>query len=130
MNQFLIPSYKYEAYVVRVLSGDTVDLHVDMGCNLWRCGVRFGLWGVRESREEGQRPENALLDLIQDFKLPRSGRTDDKYLNLPKFILVTKKDHRDQYVRDQGILYGAYAGNVININERMVKDGWATEKIT
>jgi len=38
--------YEYDCKIVRVVDGDTVDVDVDLGWSIWRCGERIRLYGV------------------------------------------------------------------------------------
>jgi endonuclease YncB( thermonuclease family) len=38
--------YEYECTIRRVVDGDTVDVDVDLGWSIWRCGERIRLYGV------------------------------------------------------------------------------------
>lgn len=48
----MIPSYQYDAKVVRWVDGDTVDLRVDLGFYVWN-ESRFRLYGI-DTPERGQ----------------------------------------------------------------------------
>jgi len=38
--------YEYNCKIVKVVDGDTVDVDVDMGWSIWRCGERIRLYGI------------------------------------------------------------------------------------
>jgi endonuclease YncB( thermonuclease family) len=38
--------YEYECTIRRVVDGDTVDVDVDLGWSIWRCGERIRLYGI------------------------------------------------------------------------------------
>ena len=38
--------YEYNCKIVRVVDGDTVDVDVDLGWSIWRCGERIRLYGI------------------------------------------------------------------------------------
>jgi micrococcal nuclease len=38
--------YEYNCKIVRVVDGDTIDVDVDLGWSIWRCGERIRLYGI------------------------------------------------------------------------------------
>ena len=63
------PSYIYNATVVRVVDGDTVDLDVDLGFHM-TAHLRFRLYGIDawetrgEEREKGLRAKERAMELL------------------------------------------------------------------
>lgn len=107
-----LPVYRYEAVVIRVVDGDTVDLSVDLGLRV-RTTDRFRLYGInapeRWETGVGTAATNHLRELLS------TGDT---------IIVDTHRDAKDKYGR---WLATIYVGET-NINEQMVLDGHAVFK--
>lgn len=122
--------YEYACAVDRLVDGDTVDLIVDLGFNI-RIHERFRLKGIDtpevrgKDRELGKEATEHLRYLIED------GLKDGDRL-----VVRTEKMKKGKYGRWIGtlvLLPGSTPKNVhgltgINLNEQMVKDGYAIEK--
>jgi micrococcal nuclease len=106
--------YEYNAELIRIIDGDTVDCWIDLGFDI-RIKERVRLAGI-------DAPETRTRDLEEKKK----GFESKKWLedNLePSFILATTKYYRTGK-------YGRTIGNLIlkdgtNINEKMLQEGFA-----
>ncbi len=106
--------YHYNADLIRIIDGDTVDCWIDLGFDI-RIKERVRLAGI-------DAPETRTRDLEEKKK----GLESKKWLedNLePSFILATTTYNRTGK-------YGRTIGNLIlkdgtNINEKMLQEGFA-----
>ena len=61
------PTYKYNGIVTRVIDGDTLDITVDLGFNIYS-KVRFRLWGLDTPEKTSKIPEiRALATQAMEF---------------------------------------------------------------
>ena len=60
--------YEYNCKIVKVVDGDTVDVDVDLGWSIWRCGERIRVYGIdtQECRTRDSE-EKAAGVLAKDF---------------------------------------------------------------
>lgn len=106
--------YEYRATIVKVIDGDTVEAHVDLGFAV-SFVERFRLYGINapetkgESREDGRAATEFLRTLI-------AKHAPDSVLTIH-----THKDKREKYGRYLAVLL---AGS-LNLNEVMVNAGHA-----
>ena len=106
--------YQYKATLNRIIDGDTIDVDIDLGFNV-KIKQRVRLHGINT-------PEVRTLDL----EIKKKGLEATDYLKkiLPKeFIIETILNKRGKYGRVLGILWD----KEININKKMVKEGYAEE---
>lgn len=113
--------YQYAAKLNRVVDGDTVDLDVDLGFMVTVL-VRFRLDGIdapelkKEQLEAGKASKARLNTMLEDadmgiIRVDSSGR--DKYGRwVAKLSYVSKS-----------------TGNVVNVCEQMISEGFAKEYI-
>ena len=100
--------YTYKVTIDRVVDGDTVDVHIDLGFNV-TAFKRIRLFGINA-------PETRTKDLEEKRKGIESKEWLEKLLTSPKIILMTEKDDTGKYGRVLGTFF--VAG--ININELML----------
>lgn len=109
--------YRYKCELDRVVDGDTVDAHIDLGFGL-SLFKRIRLYGINA-------PETRTKDIHEKER----GLVSKKYLtemlliNDGEFIVETKKDDTGKY----GRLLGTIIVDGININEQMVNLGYAVD---
>lgn len=108
--------YVYEAHVTKVYDGDTCTVDIDLGLKTWIRDEKIRLYEIDapelylEEREQGLISRDYLASLILDKEI----------------ILQTIKDRKGKYGRYLGIIWVLDAhGTYINVNERMVTDGYA-----
>jgi micrococcal nuclease len=105
--------YYYKVEILRVVDGDTVDVRMDLGFNVWhKCRVR--LVGInapesrtrdKEEKKRGLAAKDWLINILE------SAQTD-----------IEMQSHGvGKYGRVLGVLYI----NDVNINDLMVKEGHA-----
>ena len=105
--------YEYQAHVGRVVDGDTVDVMIDLGFDIWT-KQRVRLLGIDapesrtrdlEEKERGLAATDWLTDRIGDEVL----------------TLVTEYDSRGKF----GRVLGTFYLDGVNINEEMIEAGHA-----
>jgi len=111
--------YQYNATVVRVVDGDTVDLTVDLG---FRCHRRdrFRLYGIDapERGQDGWLRSKAALEGMLPVGLKIEIQTEHP----------TIRDPADKYGRWIAVIIGRTAeGEIYSINTEMVKQGFAQQ---
>lgn len=103
--------YTYKAHITQVYDGDTVTVDIDLGLNVWIRNEKVRLYGINapelrgKERPQGLPSRDHLRELILDKDV----------------IIETIKDKKGKYGRYLGIIM---LGKV-NINEKMVEDGFA-----
>lgn len=117
--------YRFEAEVIRVLDGDTIEVRIDMGFNAsFRTLVRMARINTPElhgaTAAAGQRAKQRVQELLP------VGTGE-------KVFLQTYKDGSDKYgryladVHVDGVV-SEHAGNTICLNDLLVSEGLATYK--
>lgn len=107
-------SRTYEANLISVYDGDTVTMQVHLGINTYRV-EKIRLYGIDAPEIRGEEREEGLV----------SKAALEKKLRDKDVILETiKNDKRGKYGRLLGILHIGEE----NINEWMIKEGYAEEK--
>jgi len=105
--------YEYRAKVLSVYDGDTITVLVDLGFNTFR-KIKIRLYGINtpelKSKDENERKLAKKAKLV----------LQNKILN-KDIIIKTFKDKKGKYGRYLAEIYV----NNININELMVKQGFA-----
>ena len=114
--------YEYNAKLSKVIDGDTIDANIDLGFQTF-VKQRIKLYGVdtpqsrskdEKEKEEGIKAKNRLIEL-----LPR------------EFKVRTVLNKRGKFGRVLGYVYAPNPdGTEININETMIKEGYATKYFT
>jgi len=91
--------YFYKASLDRVVDGDTVDLNLDLGFNVWH-KVRVRLNGVNTPESRTRDLEEKALGLAaKDFVSNWLGKCDHVFVQ-------TKKDAKGKFGRVLGTIYG------------------------
>jgi endonuclease YncB( thermonuclease family) len=114
--------YEYNAKLNKVIDGDTIDADIDLGFQTF-VKQRIKLYGVdtpqsrskvATEKEEGIKAKNKLIELLpRDFKVR------------------TVLNKRGKFGRVLGHVYTVDPdGKEVNINETMVKEGYATKYFT
>ena len=115
MEEIMNPNYLYNATLVKVVDGDTVDLNVDLGFYN-TAKIRFRFTGMDapevrgESRVEGKRSKEYVIDKLTHAKRIR---------------VVSEKTGK--WGRWLGTIYYDNGDGLINLNESMVTEGYAVE---
>lgn len=116
--------YEYCAEVIKVIDGDTLDLRIDMGMDLYLM-QRIRSYGINApDYKDGYDARNAAktyLDLLL-----REGTPDGSYNTLLIRTLKDKKEKYGRYLANMWI-YGQDPATDQTINLKMIEAGHAVE---
>ena len=114
--------YEYNAKLSKVIDGDTIDADIDLGFQTF-IKQRIKLYGVdtpqsrskvTTEKEEGIKAKNKLIELLpRDFKVRTVLNRRGKFGRVLGYVYVVDSD-----------------GKEVNINETMIKEGYATKYFT
>jgi len=106
--------YEYNCKLRRVVDGDTIDVEVDLGFDVW-VHERVRMYGINT-------PESRTKDLWEK-DLGKAAKTRLLELLPPAFTLKTQKDAKGKFGRILGVV--EVEGK--NINEQLILEGHAVE---
>jgi len=111
--------YNYSAKVIKVINGDTVELLINLGRNIF-IKETIRLYGINAPEKKGLTHEAGVKSMMYL----------DKILSTiigGKIYIQTIKDQNDKYGRLLGILhYSEFYNSFENsINQQMITDGYA-----
>ena len=111
--------YRYNAFVSSVYDGDTITVEIDLGLKTFIKGEKIRLSRINAPELRGKEREAGLKS--RDFL---------RQLILNKNILLeTVKDKKGKYGRYLGeIWYAPHGKRLINVNDLLVKKGYAVYK--
>tara|TARA_R110002012_G_scaffold38092_1_gene106414 strand:- start:6249 stop:6602 length:354 start_codon:yes stop_codon:yes gene_type:complete len=110
--------YTYKAKLDRIIDGDTVDAHIDLGFDV-TIHKRIRLAGI-------DTPESRTRDLEEKAKGLAAKARLEELLKEENFVLESKEVGK--YGRVLGTLHIYPEGNLpVNVNETLVKEGYAVE---
>lgn len=122
------PAYTYRAEITRVVDGDTVDAVVDLGFGV-TMPQRLRLLNINapemvgKSKAAGIAAKEHLQKLIFDHTLYQEAE-------IGVVAIRSHKDKSDSFGRYLAELLGEDDdGRMVNLNDRMVADGYAVEDI-
>ena len=110
--------YWYKATVVKVYDGDTITVDVDLGFDMCFHDVKIRLHGIDTPEIRGEeRPEGLVArDRVRELIMSKEVQIN------------TIRDRQGKYGRYLGIVFiPGEDGELININELLVKEGLAEE---
>jgi micrococcal nuclease len=112
--------YKYQARLVRIIDGDTIDVSIDLGFDVWiNERVRLANIDAPEVRTRDKLEKKAGLEA--------TAWLTDMFDKHDVFVLATTEFNRTgKYGRTIGTIYL----DDINVNELMIKEGFATRYIS
>ena len=117
--------YRFEAEVIRVIDGDTIEVRIDIGFGAtFKTRVRLARINTPELRGEDAARGQAAKKRVQELLPVGTGE---------KVFLQTYKDGNDKYgryladVHVDGVV-SEHAGNTICLNDLLVSEGLATYK--
>jgi len=124
--------YTYKAQCKRVVDGDTLDLNLDLGLGVHsHQRVRLSgidtpeTYGVKKDSEEfaaGLRAKEAVEKAL-------FARDIQNKFTIPRDIWVeTRKDKTGKYGRYLAVIWFKAHGEVLSLNEHLVKEGFAVER--
>ncbi len=103
--------YLYEAELIRVIDGDTVDAWIDLGFDI-TVRRRIRLWGINA-------PETRTLDLEEKREGKIAKARLEEVLNLNRGSFMVKSIGVDKYGRCLGELYI----QEVNLNKQLLAEG-------
>lgn len=110
--------YTYDAELVKVVDGDTVDLHIDLGFEFWYHNQRMRLFGI-------DAPETRSKDLVEK----KQGLDAKEWLanRLSGAEIVVKSIQNEAHGTDQSGGFGRWLAIIYadgkNVNEEMIQLG-------
>lgn len=111
--------YHYKATVTGVYDGDTCTVDIDLGLHTWLKGEKVRLNRINAPEVRGTEKEKGIKS--RDFL---KGKILGK-----EILLETIKDKNEKYGRYLGeILLETKPGKFLNINDLLVKEGFAEYK--
>ena len=119
--------YTYKAKLDRVVDGDTVDAHIDLGFDI-SVHKRIRLAGIDspesrtrdlEEKQRGLASKDRLIDLLKDGKFILESKEVGKYGRVLGTLFVEETNDDNLEANEQEYK--------ININETLVQEGYATE---
>tara|TARA_R110000824_G_scaffold58548_1_gene158163 strand:- start:196 stop:594 length:399 start_codon:yes stop_codon:yes gene_type:complete len=125
--------YIYEAKVLRVVDGDTIDALIDIGFSVWvKKRIRFYGINTPESRtkdliekQKGLASKERLIELLESndnkFKIKSYGVGKYGRCLGELFIPGVEKQLNESFYNSE------YEGYEVNINQQLVTEGYATE---
>ena len=110
--------YQYKAIITKVIDGDTVDVDIDLGFEVWLRNQRIRLYGI-------DTPESRTSDKVEKVF---GNLAKDKILSFcpvgAKIVLQTKADDsRGKY----GRILGELIVDDVNVNQYMIDNSYAVE---
>lgn len=106
--------YNYKAKVVSVYDGDTIRVDIDLGFNIIMRNETIRLYGINTPELRGDEKADGYASKDKLLELMPIGSD---------ITITTIKDTKEKYGRYLGIIYV----NSMNINEELVKTGFAVE---
>jgi micrococcal nuclease len=110
--------YEYQARVIRVVDGDTVDLSVDLGFGVSKV-MRFRVFGINAPEMRGAsriRGEVATERLRIMLAESHDGTV----------LVLTTKDKQEKYGRYLArIIVQTASGDILDVGERLIAEGLA-----
>lgn len=111
MNEVFL--YRYKVRSFKVIDGDTVDLDIDLGFNIYKTS-RFRMYGInapeKSDKEGWKKATDTLIELMNQ--------------NKDSLVAFTIKDKQDKYGRYLVVLE---AGSDLSINIQLLQKGVVVE---
>ena len=110
--------FEYYAKLKRVVDGDTVDVNIDLGFDIWH-EARVRMMGIDTPEKRTKNKAEKVLGLASTARLK-------ELLKGKKIKIVTSKEGKGKFGR---VLADVYAidkeGNEINCNKQLIEEGHA-----
>lgn len=103
--------YLYEAELIRVIDGDTIDAWIDLGFNI-TVRRRIRLWGINA-------PETRTLDLEEKREGKLAKARLEEMLSLNRGAFMVRSVGVDKYGRCLGEIYI----QEVNLNKQLLAEG-------
>ena len=110
--------YHYKALVTAVYDGDTITVDFDLGLHTWIKGEKIRLHRINAPELRGEERPRGLLsrDYLRELILGK------------EIIIETFKDKRGKYGRYLGEVWLLIGEDYVNINDDLVRKGFADYK--
>lgn len=108
--------FHYKAFVSEVYDGDTITAKFDLGFKV-SFEEKVRLYGINTPELRGdERPDGLTArDVLRDWILEK------------QVVIETIKDRKGKYGRYLGVIFMFEDGKWVNVNERLVAEGFAVE---
>ncbi len=117
-----LPDFEYYGRIVHIVDGDTVDVEVDLGFSI-TTKQRCRLFGINAPETRGDE-RHLGLRATDHLELLLAETADEK----SRHCIRTRKDRKGKYGRYLVEIVGMNeAGDFVNVNDQMVRDGHASE---
>ncbi|MCK4828804.1 thermonuclease family protein [bacterium] len=134
--------YYYKAIITDIYDADTVTADIDLGCGVWLRGQKLRLFGINAPEMRGPEKPQGIISRDWLRKQIPIWNVDTEYLlslsskgnnDLSKYdgsvMIQTIKDKTGKFGRLLAIIFkSGELGEWINLNELMVKLGYAVKK--
>ena len=113
--------YEYRAHIIKVVDGDTVDVDIDLGFDIWKLNERVRLHGV-------DTPESRTRDHIEKVFGKEASRIVENFLPVgSRQTLETLKDKAGKFGRTLGkfIIFDPKQDRETTINEFLIENNYA-----
>ena len=116
--------YEYNAVIVKVVDGDTLDVLVDLGLEIYK-KLRVRLYGIDTPEVYGVKHDS------EEYTAGKKASDFVKKL-LPqgtKITIRTIKDKRGKYGRYLGRVFFDYEGNKEDLSVLLLREGLAVQRV-
>ncbi len=109
--------YRYRCRILRIVDGDTVDVDIDLGFNIWLNNRRVRLASI-------DAPETRTTDLVEKELGVRASKRLSEILPVGSICTVeTLLDKNDGFGRILGTFYSNHSFQ--SVNKTMIQEGYA-----
>lgn len=110
------PDYIYKAVIVKIIDGDTIDVDIDLGFNIWMKNQRLRLTGIDTPELSGiERTAGLQVKAYVQNILPIGSGV----------VLQTKKDSKEKYGRWLATVWYFDGSTWINLNQSLLDQNMA-----
>ena len=107
--------HEYSCVITRVVDGDTVDVDIDLGFDMWLKKQRIRLYGVDTPESRTSDKDEKPYGLLAKQKLK------DKIDEAAEVKILTEKDEKGKF----GRILGTISADGVNLNEWLVENKYA-----
>ena len=106
--------FNYKCTLLRVIDGDTIDVNIDLGFNIWHKG-RIRMAGIDTPESRTRNKAEKVLGLAAKKRLKELLKSKDISINCTK--------EKGKF----GRILAEVLANDININKQLIDEGYARE---
>ena len=110
--------YVYKAFVNKVYDGDTITVDIDLGLKTFVHDEKIRLFGINAPEMRGKEKPKGTVS--RDF-------LREQILN-KEILIQTVEDKRGKFGRYLGVIWLKRGDRHINVNELLVRKGYAVKK--